>query len=224
MMDFSQNYSTTTTQGEVQSAFFAQHQVGLYTAIAYVGQENPISFIILNDDISHGKDQVWFYERLIIDSVKKDFPHLTHVVFVSDGCAGQFKNKCSLKNLNYTTQDFGITAEWIFSPTSHGKSAADGVGGQMKRNVQRRVLAGNCEVYNARDFYNCAKSFAGKTRLFCVSQEEVSNFHTMLNQRWANCKTIPGTRSFHYFAPGIDNNSLVAAISARNPFLKTCKI
>ena len=38
-----------------------------------------------------------------------------------------FLNSCLHK------ADFGITAEWHFSATSHGKGACDGLGGSVKR-------------------------------------------------------------------------------------------
>ncbi|KAJ8943495.1 hypothetical protein NQ318_016275 [Aromia moschata] len=36
---------------------------------------------------------------------------------------------CSLLNLLYHEEDFGIKAEWNFFATAHGKGACDGIGG-----------------------------------------------------------------------------------------------
>lgn len=223
IMDFSQNYSTIS-QNEVQFAFFTQRQISVFTAYAYVGQTKPIPFIIVNDDISHNKFQVWYYMRLIIQEIKQRCPLLEHVRVLTDGCACQFKNKYILSNLIRAKEDFGVTVEWHFSPTSHGKSEADGLGGTFKRNVYNRVLTGRHEVYNAKDFFDCAKSFADDTKLICVSDHEYSEFQAMLKSRWASVKNIPGTRNFHLFAPTQEENKIFAAVSSRKDGLKMFKV
>lgn len=223
IMDFSQNYAASS-QNEIQSAYFSQRQISVFTAVSYIGQREPISFIIVNDDITHSKEQVYYYERLIINSLKIDCPGLKHVTFISDGCAAQFKNKFTLSNLVHAKDDFNVSIEWHFSPTSHGKSAADGIGGSMKRLVHSQVLTGKKEVYNARDFYNCAKSFAKKTRLFCADIEEYERCKIMLKERWKNVKPIPGTRDFHYFAFNQESNKIIASVSSRMEIVKSFKV
>ena len=49
---------------------------------------------------------------------------------MSDGCAGEYKN----------LDDFGVAAEWHFFATSHGKSAAYGIGGTVKRTATKASL------------------------------------------------------------------------------------
>lgn len=213
IMDYSQNFSTTT-QNEVQSAFFAQRQISIFTAVAYVGQKSPVSFVIVNDDISHAKEQVWYYEKTIIKHLKENQTDIKLVRFCSDGCAAQFKNKFTLSNLIHGKEDFDVCAEWHFTPTSHGKSAADGLGGMVKRNVYYRVLTGKYNVYDAKDFYNCAKDFGKGFHIFCVSKEEINDFIPLLQKRWAKVKTFRGTREFHYFAPDYENKMMLAGFSS----------
>lgn len=144
LLDYSQNYPVVT-QNEVQAAFFGQRQISIFTAMGYIDQNPPISIIIVNDDISH-KHQVWFYEKIIMEFLKTKNPRLSHVRFLTDGCAGQFKNKFTLANMLFSQKDFGVTAEWHFSPTSHGKRPADGLGATYKRNVHDRVMTGDHQV------------------------------------------------------------------------------
>lgn len=140
-MDYSENFAVIS-QDEVQSAFFTRKQISIFTAVALVGQTDQLSFAIINDDTKHQKEQVFFYMKLIIDELRSIYPNLTHINFITDGCAAQFKNKYILSNLVFMEADYGLKAKWHFMPTSHGKSAADGIGGILKRQVTHRILTG----------------------------------------------------------------------------------
>lgn len=161
---------------------------------------------------------------MIIKYLKEIHPSLRHVRCVSDGCTAQFKNKYTLSNLLHTEIDFNVTAEWFFSPTSHGKTGADGLGGTFKRLVTNRILTGLHEVHDAQGFFDCAQTFAKSTKLFCVSQSDVETFYPMLHERWSKVKNIPGTRDFHYFKPLYEENKILAAITARNDGAKIFKM
>jgi hypothetical protein len=57
-MDYSQNYECRT-QREASTAYFGCRQIGLFTAVALVGNEQEqISFAIVNDDLAHESNQV----------------------------------------------------------------------------------------------------------------------------------------------------------------------
>lgn len=223
IVDYSQNYSATS-QDEIQSAYFSQRQIAVFTAYVYVGRNLAIPYLIVSDDIVHSKEQVWCFLKMITSDLLKNHPELDIIRVLSDGCAQQFKNKFTLSNLLFAFEDFGVCMEWHFFPTSHGKSPADGLGGTFKRNVYRRVMTRETEVGNAEDFYKCAKSFAGKTKVFMSLKNEVQLVKEKLNNRWKQIKTIKGTRSFHYFAPSDDTKCIKVAISSRLDNLKLIKI
>ena len=65
--------------------------------------------------------------------VKEKLPHIKHITYFSDGCAGQYKNCKNLLNLCHHQADFGFSAEWHFFATSYGKGPCDGLGGTIKR-------------------------------------------------------------------------------------------
>lgn len=222
-MDYSENYSTISSD-EIQSAYFAKRQISIFTAIAYVGQHVPVTFLIGSDDISHAKNQVWLYQKKIISSLVEEFPAIEHIDFVSDGCAGQFKNRFTLSNLLFAHEDFGVSGSWHFFPTSHGKSPADGVGGAFKRSVYNRALSGQFSVYNAKDFVDCGTSFAKNTKILLSSVEEMIAYATLLEQRWENVKMIKGTRESHFFTPSEDCQNMNYAVSSRLDELKTLKM
>lgn len=229
-MDYSENYSSISLD-EVQSAYFGKRLISIFTAIAYVGQREPLTFLIANDDIGHSKEQVWCYQKIIISSLLEDFPSIEHVSFFSDGCAAQFKNRFTLSNMMYSQEDFGVSGNWHFFPTAHGKSPADGVGGTFKRSVYNRALSGQVNVYNALDFVSCGKSFAKKTRIFLssthrifLSSEDTLSNENFLKLRWEKIKPIKGTRESHFLEPADDGCTMKFAISSKLDGLKSFKI
>ena len=56
------------------------------------------------------------------------------------GSCAQYKNYKNFANLIFHVQDFGITAEWNFFATSHGKNLCDGAGGTVKHLATRASL------------------------------------------------------------------------------------
>ena len=54
------------------------------------------------------------------------------IIYFSDGAASQYKNRKNFINLCHHEEDFGISAEWHFSATAHGKGTCDGLGGAVK--------------------------------------------------------------------------------------------
>lgn len=59
---------------------------------------------------------------------------------MTDGAKQHFKNRFQISNLMQHQADFGLSAEWHFTATAHGKSAYDGIGAAFKREVYRASL------------------------------------------------------------------------------------
>jgi hypothetical protein len=216
-MDFSQNYSSIG-QNDLQSSYFGRAMISVKTVIVYVANHDPISIVIVNDDTTHSKEQVFFYLDLVINYVKQSHPQLKSIKIFTDGCSSQYKNKFMLVSLLFSKVDFGLDAEWHFSTTSHGKGAVDGLGGTIKRNVANRVLSTpNLTVYNAKEFYECALTFVDKIKMFIVNQADVQQFFEQkLMSRWDKIKKImlTGSRDCHSFRPDYRSKSLIAAASS----------
>ena len=60
--------------------------------------------------------------------------------YFSDGSCAQYKNYTNFANLIFHAQDLGITAEWNFFATSHGKNSCDRVEGTVKHLATRASL------------------------------------------------------------------------------------
>jgi hypothetical protein len=198
VVDFAENY-LARMQHEIQKAFFGRKQISLFTCVSYVGSESPISIVIASDDLQHTKEQVHTYIKFIIEYLKGLHPHINHIEVFSDGAASQFKNRFTLSLVHFAPEDFGVTMSWNFFATSHGKSSADGLGGTVKRGVYARVLTGAYEVYWAREFVDCAKTFCEKIHLIEITPDDVKNATYGLSERWNKIKAIPQTRMNHFF-------------------------
>lgn len=87
----------------------------------------------------------------------KEVTELERVHYWSDGAASHFKSRFNMNSLLYHKQDFGVTAEWSFFGSNHGKGPVDGIGGTVKRSVYLAVLQ-NKEVVNGyEEFIRVAK-------------------------------------------------------------------
>ena len=131
------------------------------------------------------------------------------IFYFSDGCAAQYKNRKNFINLCHHAEDFNVLAEWHFFATSHGKTAADGVAGTLKRMAAKASLQrpNKNQILNAKKLYELASNeIAGMS--FCyVTNEEYNEEEKFLQARFLKSKTVPGTHKYHCFKPL--NNTMV---------------
>lgn len=74
--------------------------------------------------------------------MKNSYPTIDTVHFFSDGPTTQYRQK---KNFYLFSQihDYGfIHATWSYFEAAHGKGAADGVGGAIKRTMDMKIAQG----------------------------------------------------------------------------------
>ena len=83
---------------------------------------------------------VYKIQTILVDYLKENLPIVDKILYFSDGCTEQYKNRKNFINLCHHQQDFNIGAEWIFFATSHGKSPCNGVGAFVKCYVVKRSL------------------------------------------------------------------------------------
>ena len=75
----------------------------------------------------------------------------------SDGPSSQFKNQYNFTNLLLHQKDPGMSVEWSFFTTSHGKREDNGAGGDVKNAVWRKVLQNQAVVGDLESFVSVAK-------------------------------------------------------------------
>jgi len=136
ILDFSENYSFVV-QDEVQGFHWNKNQCTIHPVAIYWNDGNKVnekSMCIFSDDLIHDDDFVFETTKIICKNLSQlTNKNVDKLFYFSDGCAGQYKNCKNLINLtNHKKKKI-----WN---TSHGKNSCDGIGGSIKRSVQRASL------------------------------------------------------------------------------------
>ncbi|KAJ8670844.1 hypothetical protein QAD02_002103 [Eretmocerus hayati] len=134
--DFAENHSLPL-QDVVQDHHWNNDQVTIHPWVCHYVDENGklqhITVVMISDYMKHDYYTVYTFQQHLIKILKEAIPSLKKVIYVSDGAAGQYKNRFNFQNLCFHQRDFGVAGEWHFFATSHGKGPCDGVGGFLKR-------------------------------------------------------------------------------------------
>ena len=113
--------------GKTTRQHWESSQATLHPFVMYYKDEmvaKSISYYVISDWLRHDSIAVHvFLSNLIMDN-KKMFK-INHIHYISYGSAAEFKNFKNFLDLCHY-KDFGISAEWNFFATSHGKSPCDG--------------------------------------------------------------------------------------------------
>ena len=139
ILDFSENF-TMKCQNETQNAFFARGNVTLLTGVIYFNNTLR-SFAIISNCLRHDKYLVYACKKKIVELILKEMPIVSEIIWFSDGAPAHFKNSFSISNLLLLEKEHKINMKWSFFAPGHGKGPADGVGGNVKHMVERRIFA-----------------------------------------------------------------------------------
>lgn len=87
---------------------------------------------------------------------------------------------------------------WKFFETSHGKGVVDGIGGNAKSVVRKRMLTkdGSVRVNSALDFIKIAEKLISQTKMIHMDKEIINNFNSY-NSIFSNSFKIPGFQKIH---------------------------
>ena len=219
--DFSENYSFVL-QDASQGFHWNNSQATLHPFVAYYMESNELrelSFVIISDCLHHDTIAVYTFQKSFINFLKTFLPthlHPSKLIYFSDGAASQYKNRKNFSNLCFHQEDFGISAEWHFSATSHGKGACDGLGGTVKRLAARASLQRpyNNQIMTPRQLYEWASTTIHAVHFAYSTVEDYMREAEQLEQRFTSSRTIPGTRKYHSFIPASRNTVKVALYSS----------
>ncbi|CAF1544024.1 unnamed protein product [Adineta ricciae] len=232
-IDFSMNY-TLIRQREVQQGFFSLHQVSLFTKDLTIGNEQR-NLAIISNHMEHTTAFVHCAQKILTDFIKKSFPLVKKINYVSDGACAHFKNNASILNLIHHKIDFGLDACWTFTATGHGKGAGDGVGAVLKSTTRRNTLSKNILMSNAKDFYEFSQRQQLETarrsnkdipaiHVFYLESDEVekvkNNYLKTRSEKLRLTGTIQGIRSMHEFKP-ISHSTVQYSSTSRSTQIRT---
>lgn len=137
----------------------SQEELSLFCATVHFndnGTHKYTHYVLCSADLTHDKNAIYFYNKFIINHLKGIGLPMKHVHNWSDGPSSQFKNQYNFTNLLFHKEDYGVKADWNLFATSHGKGENDGVGGDVKNSVWRKVLQHKVVVGDLPSFVGVA--------------------------------------------------------------------
>ena len=207
--DFAENYSFMV-QDAIQGWHWVNSQATLHPFCVYVVDPDSkkltqTSVCIISDHMRHDSTTVYAFIKVLIRDIKQNHPQVAHIKYFSDGSGAQYKNYKNFSNLCHHQDDFGISAEWNFFATSHGKGPCDGVGGVVKRLATRYsktlIKSGKDRLLTAKQLYEFANENIQGVKVFWVSSGDVEQAANSLTSRFLDAPKVPGCRDQHWFKP-----------------------
>ena len=193
--DFSENYETKMSE-EIQSMHFgaSKSQVTLHTGMIYWTNKSQ-SFCTISPNQAHQPSAIWAHLAPILKLIKEESLTTVSVIhFYSDGPSSQYRQKNNFYLHSVFTKKLNLQySTWSYFESGHGKGVADGIGGSVKRILDRQVCYGR-DITSASDVYDILKEFCKATKVFYISDSEINAISSMLPQ---NLLTLKGTMQLH---------------------------
>ncbi|CAF3077019.1 unnamed protein product [Rotaria socialis] len=138
--------------------------------------------VLISDYLAHDTKFVYSGQKLIVDFLRKQYPNVLKLNYVSDGASAHFKNKYNMYNLAHHHADFNIVASWTFSATGHGKGPCDGVGAVVKSTATQHLLKGgpNASFSSPKQFYEWC--FEKNDRMVIARRRRIDTSKSLPNQ------------------------------------------
>ena len=165
----------------------------LFAAHAWINQDCKESIVIISDDLNHTKNAVYTFMSFLYNHLTTKYPTIETINTFSDGAASQFKQQYLFSNLHTWEQNTQTNIIWNFFTMSHGKGAADGLGGTVKHSVWRFVKAGGNAPLDARSYSEIAHQRNPNIDIFSISSEDIEKKSDEMRQstgiRFFQCQT-----------------------------------
>lgn len=193
-IDFSENYNCKFAE-EIQGHHFggSRKQITLHTGVLYLPSQNPYSFCTISANNEHGPSAIWAHLNPVLKMLKEEQPNIRTIHFFSDGPATQYRQKQNFYLFSKNLHGLGFDqATWSFFESGHGKGAADGIGGVLKRTADRIVAHGE-DISNAETFFDLVQKETS-VMLFKVGTEQIEKIKASLPDK---IPVLKGTMTLH---------------------------
>lgn len=216
MFDYSENYKYVA-QNALQAFHFNNEQCTVFPVI-YFYKENGLlksqSCVISSDSLRHDTASVFAAQSVLLNDIKKKLKFIRHVIYMTDGAKQHFKNRFQIANLRQHQADFGLSAEWHYTATAHGKSSYDGIGGAFKREAYRASLL--AKPTDAILTFDKLKSWARSHFKSIVIYDFNLTYHAQmqrkLNKRFGEAPAMNGILTHHAFT-WVQGNLVMKSVS-----------
>lgn len=217
ILDFSENYKFVV-QSSVQGFYYNNSQATVHPFVFYYckdGELSQKSFVAISESTQHDCVMVFTFQTQFIQHIKNFLPHVSKIIYMSDGAPAQYKNKNNFANILHHKRDFGLDCEWHFFATSHGKGPSDAVGGTVKRMTMQASLQrlNAHHITDAKAMFQFLKTKETTIEFCYVESKEYDKMQKKLRRRFATMSTINGTRQIHAVIPSTNNKLLLKKFS-----------
>jgi len=200
-IDFSENYSCKYAD-EVQSIHFgaSRKQATMHTGVVYHRKPESTdvqctSFCTISENTRNDPSAIWANLKPILHLVDHDLPLVSTLHFLSDGSVTQYRNKKNMYLFSQLDMFSSAThATWNFSESGHGKGAADGIGGSLKRQADKYVAQGH-DIPDGSSLFHTLDDSSTTVRLFFINHNDIEAIDSILAP--IELKAVPGTMNLH---------------------------
>lgn len=203
--DFSENYEAKLSE-EIQSMHFgaSKSQITLHTGMIYWKNMSQ-SFCSISDSNSHQPPAIWAHLTPILDLIKENSPDVNVIHFFSDGPTSQYRQKNNFYLLTHFTKQYNLqSSSWSFFESGHGKSVADGIGGCIKRILDKKICYG-FDITNAVDAYTILQSTVKNVKVFLIEEGNITKVAEILPNGLIPLK---GTMNLHQVITTTETNTI----------------
>lgn len=199
-IDFSENYALKYAS-EVQAFHFggSRDELTLHTAVIYHVKERKCtakSFCTVSENLRHDAAAVWAHIVPLLEYVQTLSSKITTLHFLSDSPSSQYRNKTMFfiitKLYWYISSLERIT--WNYSESGHGKGAADGVGGTLKRTADAAVAKGK-DIANLDSFVQVITSNTQNIEVKVVDKYQIYEKDLLIPK--TDLRPLKGTLNVH---------------------------
>jgi hypothetical protein len=163
-IDWAEQHKITEVK-EIQSAYFnGRYSYDIHTGYVYT-KEDSHGFASLSDSSDHKAEAIHnaikpTIEELVVKGKNK-------FIICSDGPTSQYRNSKNVYLMRKLSVEHNISIRLLFTEAGHGKSPCDGIGGNIKTQVENALLNihGNNEIETVHSAEDVAKIIAMKTNL-----------------------------------------------------------
>lgn len=203
LCDFSENYAYVV-QNASQAFHFNNDQCTVFSVLYYYKTNSAIkhkSLIFLSDSLKHDTAAVYTIQSSLLSEIRNNLNNVKKIIYFTDGAKQHFKNRYQMINLMHHEEDFGLTAEWHFHATAHGKNACDGIGATFKREAARvSLLAKPTEaILTSKALFDWAQKHFAKTKILYYNKSDHERFKRKLNRRFQSAPAVPEIQKNHSF-------------------------
>ncbi|XP_046975440.1 uncharacterized protein LOC124541567 [Vanessa cardui] len=167
-------------------------QVTLHTGMVYL-HEMSQSFCTISHNNMHQPPAIWAHLLPVLKMIRDKF-QVTIIHFFTDGPTSQYRQKNNFYLIDLFTQTLELEyVTWSFFESGHDKGVADGIGGSVKRALDRQVCFGK-DIRDASDAYHILKACMKTVKVWLIEDKVINNIVSMIPN---NITTLVGTMQIY---------------------------